>query len=795
MERGGTRSICKGVGEVVGRSPAVSRTYDVFLSHNSKNKQFVLTLAKTLKLQGLAVWLDEWELIPGRPWQHSLEEIIKQTKAVAILVGDEGFGPWELMEARATLVQCVERGIPVIPVLLPRTNATVELPVFLSAFTWVDLRDGLTEAGVGRLVWGITGHKPLTEANGIDPLPDVTSAHRPHVSQISTRNIPSTLKSEKDPNALLAESRRIQLEDNSLFLKKRLSSDLRLTQQIASIEERLFGHYLGLMATNCSLYEAVSHFHKLEAYVSKLCPSPLKETFTPYEAFVLLAAIYLKDLGLSRCFSDIRNYPLDDHHLIGYELFLDVFAEFNLDKEMALTIAPLIRAHRIIPLSDLSMETAYGDETIRSRLLCALLRLGDFLDFPSGKMSMTALNVGAIIKYAAVTGIQIDQPVWRIRISGSASTLQESEFLLTLWFNLQSVLDSVRETLEKYNLHYKVIEVDSNALRPYFSSRNFAKELQKQMIDPSLGVLTETEFYRYVARTPLLNSKIIDLEFGSSLSFKCESNQETGSFKFRGAISIAANATDEEKQRGVFLASSGNFAVAMITAAKIFGLRITHVLVPRFANRNKLKFIRQYSGAEILFFEEEEKETLIDEVAAGSGSLLITATDQRAQRGYETLVSEIYQKGDFDALLIPIGEGALMSACATASKRLRPYVRLVGCEPASRNDAYVSFNRGELSPGASDKTIADGLVANLSQSTFTTIVENVDDILTVEEDQIERANEMLLDKVGLDVEPSAAVTLAAIMKHRRRFYNKRLCLLLTGQNHKEIQPSRFLALA
>src|SRR5207249_4348966 len=101
---------------------------------------------------------------------------------------------------------------------------------------------------------------------------------------------------------------------------------------------------------------------------------------------------------------------------------------------------------------------------------CSLVRLGDFLDFPSGKMSMTALNVGAIIKYAAVTGIQIDQPAWRIRISGTASNLQESEFLLTLWFNLQSVLDSVKETLERYALHYQVIEVDSNALRPYFSS-------------------------------------------------------------------------------------------------------------------------------------------------------------------------------------------------------------------------------------------------------------------------------------------------------------------------------------
>lgn len=135
-------------------------SFDVFLSHNSKDKITVRKLAQALEERGLRVWLDEEELTPGRPWQEELEKIIQTVRTAAVLVGKDGLGPWEIPEMRACLSEFVDRRLPVIPVLLPGAPTKPELPLFLRAFTWVDLRGGLTEDNYNRLVWGITGSKP-----------------------------------------------------------------------------------------------------------------------------------------------------------------------------------------------------------------------------------------------------------------------------------------------------------------------------------------------------------------------------------------------------------------------------------------------------------------------------------------------------------------------------------------------------------------------------------------------------------------------------------------------------------
>src|SRR5262245_28693539 len=93
--------------------------YDVFLSHNSKDKQVVRELKQRLTSKDLAVWFDEDELRPGIPWQNLLELGIRASKSVAVLVGKDGVGPWEDEEMQAALILAVEKKRPVIPVLLP----------------------------------------------------------------------------------------------------------------------------------------------------------------------------------------------------------------------------------------------------------------------------------------------------------------------------------------------------------------------------------------------------------------------------------------------------------------------------------------------------------------------------------------------------------------------------------------------------------------------------------------------------------------------------------------------------
>lgn len=139
----------------------MTETFDVFLSHNSKDKPVVRQIAARLEEEyGLTGWLDVEALRPGLPFQDGLEKAILETPAAAVFVGDHGQGPWQRVEVRACLSQMVRHGKPVIPVLLEGAPDQPDIGLFLGENTWVDLREGITEAGLDRLVWGITGRKP-----------------------------------------------------------------------------------------------------------------------------------------------------------------------------------------------------------------------------------------------------------------------------------------------------------------------------------------------------------------------------------------------------------------------------------------------------------------------------------------------------------------------------------------------------------------------------------------------------------------------------------------------------------
>lgn len=135
------------------------RVVDVFLSHNGHDKEAVRALTEALLARHLDPWLDERELVPGRTWQDALERVILTTRSAAVIVGKDGLGPWEIPEMRACLQEAVTRKLPVIPVLLPGASVP-DLPLFLRLYTWVDFRNGIDEAGLDRLQWGITGIKP-----------------------------------------------------------------------------------------------------------------------------------------------------------------------------------------------------------------------------------------------------------------------------------------------------------------------------------------------------------------------------------------------------------------------------------------------------------------------------------------------------------------------------------------------------------------------------------------------------------------------------------------------------------
>jgi hypothetical protein len=114
--------------------------FDVFLCHNSADKEEVRKLNNTLKAGGVLTWLDEDQIKPGDVWQDVLESTIPNIKACLVIVGGSGLGPWQDAERRAFISEFVNRGCRIIPVLIGAAGTTPQLPLFLKQFMWTDLR-------------------------------------------------------------------------------------------------------------------------------------------------------------------------------------------------------------------------------------------------------------------------------------------------------------------------------------------------------------------------------------------------------------------------------------------------------------------------------------------------------------------------------------------------------------------------------------------------------------------------------------------------------------------------------
>jgi len=133
--------------------------FDVFLCHNSHDKEAVIKIAEQLKANNIKPWLDISELRPGFRWQIVLEEQIETIKSAAVFIGKDGIGPWHNMEQEAFIRQFIKRNCPVIPVMLEDCPKNPKIPPFLDGMTRVDFRKSDPDP-MKQLFFGITGKKP-----------------------------------------------------------------------------------------------------------------------------------------------------------------------------------------------------------------------------------------------------------------------------------------------------------------------------------------------------------------------------------------------------------------------------------------------------------------------------------------------------------------------------------------------------------------------------------------------------------------------------------------------------------
>jgi threonine dehydratase len=287
-----------------------------------------------------------------------------------------------------------------------------------------------------------------------------------------------------------------------------------------------------------------------------------------------------------------------------------------------------------------------------------------------------------------------------------------------------------------------------------------------------------------INRTPVMTSETLDAQAGGKLFFKCENFQKIGAFKARGATNAIFCLSDEEARRGVVTHSSGNHAAAVARAAKLRGVP-AYIVMPHNVPRAKQDSVRRH-GAKIEFCAPniQAREAGAARIMAETGAQLVHPfNDWRVMAGQGTATLELLEeRPELDLLLCPIGGGGLLSGTVIAAKGVKPGIRVIGVEPAGADDAYRSFKSGAIVPMTHPETIADGLRGTLGDKTFDVISHNVDDVVTVSETGIVRAMRSIWEVLKIIVEPSAAVSYAAVVERKVDVAGKRVGLIVTGGN-------------
>lgn len=288
----------------------------------------------------------------------------------------------------------------------------------------------------------------------------------------------------------------------------------------------------------------------------------------------------------------------------------------------------------------------------------------------------------------------------------------------------------------------------------------------------------------HIHRTPVFRSSSLERMAGAELFFKCENLQKTGSFKVRGAMNVIFSLPDAVAGRGVVTHSSGNHGAAVAYGARQRGIP-AWIVVPRNAPEVKRRAIADFGG-EIIPCEPtmEARQAAAAEVLERTDATLVHPyDDDRIIAAQGTATVELLEDvGSLDIILAPVSGGGLLSGTAIAAQSLQQGIRVVGCEPSGADDAWRSLRSGQLQKNEKPETIADGLRASLSERTFAILRDRIEEIALISEEEILQGMRLVWERLKLVIEPSSAVTAAAVLLQKVDVSGKRVGVVLSGGN-------------
>jgi threonine dehydratase len=295
-----------------------------------------------------------------------------------------------------------------------------------------------------------------------------------------------------------------------------------------------------------------------------------------------------------------------------------------------------------------------------------------------------------------------------------------------------------------------------------------------------------------IVHTPLVS--VASSSPTPAMSVKCENLQPMGAFKMRGACNFLAQLPPQARAAGVITYSSGNHGQAVALAAQRLELPSV-VVMPETAPRVKVDGVRRYGGEVIFAGTTSIDRKLRAEAEAAARGLTIVPPFDHAWiiAGAGTCGLEIVEDcPDLTAVYVPVGGGGLLAGTSTAIKTLKPGVRVIGVEPAGA--ARLTASRAAGHPVRLEKSasIADGLLTLQSGTlTFAHIQAFVDDIVTVEEDEIVEAVRWLCTNADIVAEPSGAASVAAVLKSGA-MPGRRTVAVISGGNVSPEDHARYV---
>jgi threonine dehydratase len=285
--------------------------------------------------------------------------------------------------------------------------------------------------------------------------------------------------------------------------------------------------------------------------------------------------------------------------------------------------------------------------------------------------------------------------------------------------------------------------------------------------------------------SPFVRSETFSKLTGNSIYFKLENLQMTGSYKERGALNRILLLNEEEKKRGVIAASAGNHAQAVAYHATKRGIA-AQICMPLTTPIVKVSATRGF-GAEVILFGTNYDETCQEALrrCAEQGLTFIHPFDDEAViSGQGSLGLEMLgQYGDIDVLVVPVGGGGLIGGVSCAVKETSPKVRVIGVQTSKLPSMKAALENGSPISLPAKSTIADGIAVRCAGSiTFPLVKRYVDDIVTVDEEEIANAILLLLEKEKTLTEGAGAVAAAAVLQRKIHLTGKNVGVLVGGGN-------------